>query len=239
MTIFTDFCTLVSEEINLGTEFDTRISKKVKQAVRMFEKKLDFPYMRREYTAAVAIGDTSVSIPTLLGSTDINNFKKVRYVGLPLSTGKVKFLPKVETVDVTEVDSLDIPAGGYYVDGLRYVKFDREINEAMTIRVGVAVYTDLTLMAADATTTDTTEDTMSYHWLIKNAERALLLQTLLNLADGIRDPDLAAIWKNQLYGSGEQLEMGSEWDLLAQYVEEYDATNTNLFMNPFKDKASA
>lgn len=258
---YSELISAVSDELNLGTRYDSQIPAKLKQAIRNFEARLDFPYMRVECPLELSEGETSTLIIDALENKSANyttnQVKKIRYLAFPDQAGPMsefRYVMKVDRTDVAEIDEDDDIPSGYWIDNTQTLYFDRAIHQDYSynnlieldnsIKMGVVLYTDFDRIigaAQDDTWDDTDEceeEFIAERWLLANAERALILRTCLNFASTIRDVKLLQLWKSELYGPPEQQSSNSEWDLLVQHVEDYDLGNTTFYMNPNRSKAA-
>ena len=219
---FNTMVTTISGELNMGTRYDAQIPAKLRQAVRKFERKLDFPYMREFVGIEVSAGDTTVDLIDF-APIDIVLLKKILFWRLEDSYGQFSYIKSVEPQDFRSVDDLGIPPSSYFInypEELVYV--DREFNEtyeAEKSRALVVSFTDPDTLVAG----------LASHWLFDNAEQAIIAQTILNLGPTMREPEMMVTY-------GKLLE--TEWDDLCQYVEEFDAENADMVMNPFRKFAA-
>ena len=258
---YSEMITAVSTELNLGTRYDSAIPAALKQAFKNFETRLSLPYMRVEFPVEISEGETSILLIDALQNKSenysVNQIKKISYVAFPDQAGPLTeytYIPKVDRVDVAEVDDANSVPGGYWITGVQEIRFDRGADqdyvyngvEALdnSIKIGMEIFTDFSRVIGVAqddafdSSLECQEEFDAERWLLANAERALMLRTCLNFATTIRDPKLLAGWRMELYGTGQDDSTNSEWDLLVNMVEEWDATNAPIFLNPFRSKGA-
>lgn len=258
---YSNMISAVSAEINLGTKFDAEIPDKLRQAIRNFETRLTFPYMRVEIPVELSEGEQEILLIDALENKSanytINQVKKIDYLRFPSVAGpnpEWHYVRKIDATDVAEVDTENLLPNGYWLKGNNSLQLDRGsdqdyIYNAITaldnsIKMGTVLFTDfnrvINVTQNDAwdSTQECQEEFIAERWLLANAERALFLRTCMNFASRIRDAKLLQMWAFDLYGNPKDDSTQAEWDILVQSVEEIDATNEAVYMNPDYDKAS-
>ena len=258
---YSEMLTEVSTELNLGTKLDSAIPNKLKQAIKNFETRLTFPYMRVILPVELSEGESQVLLIDALGNKSenygIRQIKEIEFFRFPNEAGVTPqwtYLKKIDPTDVAEIDEDDVPPAGYWIGDTRTLELDRGADQDYTYNeilasdnsaeLGVVLFTDFDRIigAAQADVWDEAdeceEEYIAERWLLENAERALILRTCLNFASTIRDPKLLAMWRVELYGDPDKESTESEWNLLCNLVEEFDRNNEAIYMNPDYSKAA-
>lgn len=251
---YSTMLTEISTELNAGTRYDTAIPSKLKQAIKNFETRLTFPYMRVQLPVELSEGESSVLLIDALENKSANykaqQIKAVEYFRFPSEAGpnpQWSYLRKINTTDVAEVDTDDTVPAGYWLNGVISLELDRSVDQDYTYNaiealdnsaeIGAVLFTDFNriINVAQADTWNSAnecqEEFIAERWLLENAERALILRTCLNFASTIRDPKLLVMWESELYGKSAGNNQ-SEWDILCNLVEEIEHTNDSFSMNP-------
>ena len=218
-TSFNTMVTNISLELNMGTTYDAYLPRALRNAIRGFERKLDFPYMRNQVGVGLSEGDTTADLNDLV-EVDMNQFKTIKWWRLEDDNGNFTYMNKVDPRDFASVDSSAIPPTSYWIDlQEELVYFDREVNDDYSTTRSIA-------MVVESTDPDTLVAGLASHWLFDNAEEALIAATVMNMSPRMREPEFLMLYKTQF---------DDAWDDLVQHVEDFDTENTDLKMNPFRN----
>lgn len=234
---FNDLTDLIREEVNLGNELDALIPIRIRQNIRAFEKRMTpaFQYMRNSITnLTFTEGDTSEPLANFAPGGDISLLKDVGMIRLdinegqniPMGDGRPRFhyIRKIDPLDVYKLDQQPIWPNGFWYESINNVPtnlvFDRPIPQTITPYVVANWYTDPAVITGNGGNNN--------HWLLDNAEMALLYATVISFGTRIRDPDLM-----KTYAALFEV----EWDNLMNAVEEFDYDKSEMYMEPDRGRA--
>jgi hypothetical protein len=196
---------LVRDEINRGTKYDSRITSKLKQAVKWIERAYTFKHM--EKYAEVVIDPTkdnprTISIPP--------GFKRMEFMRVIVSESDIRpiFVANPQDIDQRKTD--EYPTG-YWQDGMDYFWFDNTPENSVTVEMGWIGYS---VVPSDKSKT---------LWILDNMEDIVVAQTMLLLSPILK---LSTKQKNEYK---EQRNDGMETAAIAD--RELRETNTDWGMH--------
>jgi len=191
-----DFKTLVSDTINKGTKYDSRIPDFVRMAVRWIERNKTYGYMEGIVNLSV---DASAAEPRRLDVSS-QRFKAIKAARIVEATsGKIRFLKLASPRRHVAVDSGY--ATGYYFEGTDYLWLDNTPSEDYTIEVFASIFTDA----------GTWQDSDS-PWLVDKGTDLLLAQTMVVAGPYVREPELAEMFRVQRQEALKVLDVAdNEW----------------------------
>lgn len=174
-----EFHTQVRLELNRGTAVDAVIPGYVRRAARWVERNYTFPYMERFITATIPAGDRCVVMPGRLKSI---GFIRTAWVDADGRPRPHHYITRIDPRDVLG-GGCGVPQG-YWLDAADSIIFDRASDEDIPLEVQLIQYTEWP--STDSAT----------HWLLSNAEDAMIAQTCVMIAPLLRDPDLKQAYEN-------------------------------------------
>ncbi len=163
------FKTLVSDEVNKGSLHDAAIASRIKMAAKWFERNLPMKYMHRwvSFTIDPLAAEPRLIIPP----PRVRNYEFVRIVK---SDGTFGYLNKIEAMDVGRVE--EGTPKQFWLDGRENLVLDTTPVESLSAEMGYFQYSDWNGLG----------DTQD-HWLLSDAEDAMLAQTMLLMAAFLRE----------------------------------------------------
>lgn len=173
MTTFAEFKVTVSDTLNRGTTLDTALDTRVRQAIRWFERLRKYSYMY-EWTAFTIDASASpdprlLTLPSRVRSWD--------FFRILLGSGTAfdyKRLRQINPLDVTRLE-ITRPEGFWFNSNIQIV-LSSTPKEDYSAEYAYWAYTDQDAIGDDDT-----------HWLIDNAEDAVLARTMLLMAPYMRE----------------------------------------------------
>lgn len=188
MTTLSEFHTMVGDEINKGTRYDSVISRFVRRAGRFIERNYNFLYMERFAELDL---DLSAANPRFIAFPSLLT-KKINFVRYPTVIGGSDnqgyiYLQKVDPIDVTAIEPESNPRGYWQTGdetGSNFLVLDQIGTDELTFEVH---YIDFSIWPTASTAT---------HWLIDNAEDVLLAQTMRMMAPYANEPDWILAYKS-------------------------------------------
>ena len=185
MTTLSEFTSLVKAEANQGTRLDTVIPGAIRRAARFIETNYSFLYMERFQQATL---DVSAENPRFLPfpgeSTKKINF--VRYAQTFGSVSEYVYLKPIDPIDNTLIVNTSNPTAYWLTGdetGARFMVLNRTGTENLDLEIHSVEYS--TWPESDTAT----------HWLLNNAEDALLAKTMQRLARYAEEPDWLQVYK--------------------------------------------
>jgi hypothetical protein len=176
-----EFHTSISRAIRRGTSQDDIIPDVVSDAAAFLEQNYTFSYMRR--TVQVTLDPTAMAPERIdYPSPLIKRFYFIRIVNGPTAYAADPYC-YLRKVDARDVSALSYgPPVGYYTDGATQIVLDSVVQASTVLDISYAQYTD---WPTDASQTPT---------LLAIGRNVLRSQTLLQLAEDMRDPRMVSIY---------------------------------------------
>lgn len=170
------FKAIVADEIGLGNSIESAIDIRIRQAIRWLERNEKLRYMHRWVTFTI---DASAETPRLI--TPPSRIRSLDFFRLVLdenASGNSDFayLRKVPPMDVENIPA-ERPTV-FWFDGVDHMVLNSTPQENYTAEIGYWQYTNLAALTDD-----------DEHWLFENAEDVLLQQTLIQLANYMKEDD--------------------------------------------------
>jgi len=181
MTTLSEFTAMVSGEANQGTRLDSYIPNAIRRAAKLIERNYSFLYMERFLELDL---DVSVANPRFVPfpgtATKKINFVRYEQSFPSTTTRKYKFLSPVDPINIGTIEEGESPSA-YWItgdeSGTRFLVLDQVGTENLTLEVHSVEYS--TWPTADTAT----------HWLLDNAEDAMLGKSMQLLAPYANEPD--------------------------------------------------
>ena len=174
MTTRSAFHTLVSNEINRETIFDTVIPNYVQRALRFLERNYTFEYMKSISNLTI-VEDVRTYSVTGFTSSEIKRINFWRMFATDAVSDSVfaKYIKKVDPQEVTQTAN-ETPTD-FYMNG---------ISNLVTVQTPAGTVTDAEIGWTEYTSTTT--DYTTEPWLITNAEDVMIAQTMLMMRGRLR-----------------------------------------------------
>ena len=173
MTTLAVFHTLVSAEVNRGTDHDTAIISYTRRAARWIERNYSFSYMDNFATGSLATTRT-LSLPARL--------KKIDMFRIVDSDNEYSNLELIDPYQLDSTESGEPTAYWYNADTTIYL--DKTPEETYSYEMQRVQYTSWPT------------DTSQSPWLCENAEDALLAQTIVMMKALLKlDDKLVRDWE--------------------------------------------
>ena len=163
------FKTLVSDEVNKGALHDAVIAARIRMAARWFERNSALKYMHR--WVSFTIDHTAAEPRLIIPPPRVRSYEFVRILQ---DDGEFRYLNKVESMDVGRVIPGDPQQ--FWLDGRENLVLDATPSETLSAEMGYFQYSDWNGLG----------DTQD-HWLLSDAEDAMLGQTMLLMAAYLRE----------------------------------------------------
>lgn len=187
MTTLAEFHSMVGDEVNKGTRYDSVIPRFTRRAARFIERNYNFLYMER-----FAELDLDLSSPNpRFVAFPSEETKKVNFVRYPRVIGgsnqqEYVYLSKVDPIDVVSIEPETRPRGYWQTGdatGANFLVLDQVGTDELTFEVH---YIEFSTWSTD---------TGSTHWLLNNAEDVMIAQTMRMMAPYANEPDWIMAYK--------------------------------------------
>lgn len=181
-----EFHTVVQTEANKGTTLSGVIPSRVRMAARWLERNYTLKYMEQYKKASLA--DGCVRLP----NTVIKTINFIRYY----KDSKWHYIKQIDPRQERTRETA-FPTG-FWIDGVEAIRFDAWPDEQLEVFIGVAEYT---IWPTELTAT---------HWLLDNAEDALLAKTMMLLAPHARESRWLELYRDMMEGGIRTLLLADE-----------------------------
>lgn len=164
-----DFKILVADEVNKGSLHDAAIAARIRMAARWFERNYSLRYMHRWVEFSI---DHTVAEPRLIVPPP--RVRSYEFFRIIRTDGTFGYLEKIAAADV-----LDLPTEEptrFWADGDVNLVLDSTPKETYAAEIGYWEYTEWDSL-----------DDASTHWLLDNAEDAMLFQTMAYMMTFLRE----------------------------------------------------
>lgn len=160
-----------------GGSLSSIIPGVVRRAHEWLELNYTFHYMKRFVSFTLSKGYSSAPLPSR-----VKEFYWIRTA--PSRSKDAEDLKYLVRISPEEIDSIERGTpGGFWVDGLDFIRFDKETDKDKSLEMYHSQFTDW--------------NNVSSTWLTENAEELVLAQSMIGLAPYMREANLVELWKPQ------------------------------------------
>lgn len=178
-----DFHDIVKAEANQGTRLDSYIPTAVRRAARFMEVNYSFLYMERFQAAELDVSGSNPKFLPFPGDTT-KKINFVRYTQMagsePNRESNYVYLNRVDPIDIAVIESTGNPTA-YWLTG------DESGSRFLVLDRVPATNLDLEIHSVEYSTWPT--NLSATHWLLENAEEAMLAKTMQRLARYAEEPE--------------------------------------------------
>lgn len=212
--LLSDFKARIQAHSNKGTTLVGEIPYAIAEAVDWIESNYTLEYQKQFVSVVLPAGASSLAVSNFIsGLPGAKRLKAIRWLRRGRVSGATTqwiYLPKIEPTDRVSGEASDRLPSGFWVVGGETLVFDNSQDQALALEAEISVFSDWSTVSDGST-----------HWLLQNASRLLLAQTMLFLAPYMREPGL-----RQLY----QAEREEQARLLGLAQDEAQFSGTDMRM---------